>query len=60
MPQRNLILIHRDPEYEQDFREITRKVTGTIDKDITVRRQHLAYLIQDRGRAAERQSARKA
>jgi hypothetical protein len=35
MPKRNLILIHRGPEYEQDFKEIARKVTA-IDKDITV------------------------
>jgi hypothetical protein len=34
MAKRNLILIHRGPEYEQDFREIARKVTA-IDKDIT-------------------------
>ena len=35
MAKRNLILIHRGPEYQQDFREIARKVTA-IDKDITV------------------------
>jgi hypothetical protein len=35
MAKRNLILIHRGPEYEQDFKEIARKVTA-IDKDITV------------------------
>jgi hypothetical protein len=35
MAKRNLILIHRGPEYERDFREIARKVTA-IDKDITV------------------------
>jgi hypothetical protein len=35
MPKRNLILIHRGPEYEQDFKEIARKVTA-IDKDIVV------------------------
>ena len=34
MAKRNLILIHRGPEYEQDFTEIARKVTA-IDKDIT-------------------------
>jgi hypothetical protein len=35
MAKRNLILIHRGPEYEQDFKEIARKVTA-MDKDITV------------------------
>jgi hypothetical protein len=35
MPARNLILIHRGPEYEQDFQEIARKVTS-IDREITV------------------------
>jgi hypothetical protein len=35
MPKRNLILIHRGPEYKQDFKEIAEKVTA-IDKDITV------------------------
>lgn len=35
MAQRNLILIHRGPEYEQDFKEIAQKVTA-IDKAITV------------------------
>jgi len=35
MAKRNLILIHRGPEYEQDFKEIARKVTA-IDKGITV------------------------
>jgi hypothetical protein len=35
MPKRNLILIHRGPQYEQDFKEIARKVTA-IDKDVTV------------------------
>jgi hypothetical protein len=34
MAKRNLILIHRGPEYEQDFKEIARKVTA-IDRDIT-------------------------
>lgn len=35
MPKRNLILIHRGPEYEQDFKEIARKVMA-IDKGIAV------------------------
>lgn len=35
MAKRNLILIHRGPEYEQDFKEIARKVTA-IDKGVTV------------------------
>ncbi|MGE0005205.1 MAG: hypothetical protein AB7S92_06405 [Parvibaculaceae bacterium] len=35
MSKRNLILIHRGPEYEKDFKEIARKVTA-IDRDITV------------------------
>ncbi|MGE0240427.1 MAG: hypothetical protein AB7F09_03795 [Parvibaculaceae bacterium] len=35
MAKRNLILIHRGPEYDRDFKEIARKVTA-IDKDITV------------------------
>lgn len=35
MTRRNLILIHRGPEYEQDFKEISEKVFA-IDSDITV------------------------
>ena len=35
MAKRNLVLIHRGPEYEKDFTEIGRKVRA-IDKDITV------------------------
>ena len=35
MAKRNLILIHRGPEYERDFKEIAQKVTA-IDKNITV------------------------
>jgi hypothetical protein len=35
MAKRNLILIHRGPEYEKDFDEIAAKVNA-IDRDITV------------------------
>ena len=35
MAKRNLILIHRGPEYEQDFKEIAKKVAA-LDKDITI------------------------
>jgi hypothetical protein len=35
MAKRNLVLIHRGPEYERDFKEIARKITA-IDKGITV------------------------
>ena len=35
MPKRNLILIHRGPEYEKDFDEIAGKVNA-LDRDITV------------------------
>lgn len=35
MTKRTLILIHRGPEYEQDFLEIARRVCA-IDRDITV------------------------
>ena len=35
MTKRNLILIHRGPEYEADFEEIARKVNA-LDRDITV------------------------
>ena len=35
MTRRNLILIHRGPEYEQDFTEISEKVFA-IDPDITI------------------------
>lgn len=35
MAKRTLILIHRGPEYVQDFKEIARKVAA-IDKDITI------------------------
>ncbi len=35
MPRKNLILIHRGPEYEKDFKEIARKIAA-IDKDIAI------------------------
>ena len=35
MTRRNLVLIHRGPEYEQDFKEISEKVFA-IDPDITI------------------------
>lgn len=35
MTKRNLILIHRGPEYERDFDDIARKVNA-LDRDITV------------------------
>ena len=35
MTRRNLIIIHRGPEYEQDFKEIARKVFA-LDKQITI------------------------
>ena len=35
MTRRNLILIHRGPEYEQDFEEISAKVFA-LDSDITI------------------------
>lgn len=35
MTKRNLIIIHRGPEYEQDFDEIAAKVNA-LDRDITV------------------------
>jgi hypothetical protein len=35
MTRRNLILIHRGPEYEQDFAEISTKIFG-LDPDITI------------------------
>src|SRR5436190_22666659 len=35
MTRRNLILIHRGPEYEQDFEEISAKVFA-LDPDITI------------------------
>lgn len=35
MTRRNLILIHRGPEYEQDFREISEKVF-VLDPEITI------------------------
>ncbi len=35
MTRRNLIIIHRGPEYEQDFKEIARKVFA-LDKSITI------------------------
>jgi hypothetical protein len=35
MTRRNLILIHRGPEYEQDFEEISAKVLA-LDPDITI------------------------
>ncbi|WP_119391373.1 hypothetical protein [Taklimakanibacter lacteus] len=35
MAKRNLIIVHRGPEYEKDFREIAKKVVA-IDKDISV------------------------
>lgn len=35
MPKRNLILIHRGPQYQRDFDEIAEKVNA-LDRDITV------------------------
>jgi hypothetical protein len=35
MAKRNLILIHRGPEYDQDFKEIAKKIAA-LDKDITI------------------------
>jgi len=35
MAKRNLILIHRGPEYDKDFKEIAKKIAA-LDKDITI------------------------
>jgi hypothetical protein len=35
MAKRNLIIVHRGPEYEPDFKEIAKKI-GAIDKDIVI------------------------
>src|SRR5262245_52423159 len=35
MAKRNLILIHRGPEYEKDYKEIAKKIVA-IDKDIAI------------------------
>jgi hypothetical protein len=45
MAKRNLILIHRGPEYEQDFKEIAQKVTA-IDRDISVYAMPHTYAAQ--------------
>lgn len=42
MAKRNLILIHRGPEYEQDFTEIARKIRA-IDANIAVYAMSLSY-----------------